>query len=91
MHECTELFSHYQNNIVLYFRFRVLFVRAGTQSGALSSSMKSNNFRNFFIGLTQIFTGFNVLTYCTQIFTMSGTEKSYFLLYQACYQPDGVT
>ena len=69
---------------------RVLFVRAGTQSGALSSSMTSNSFRYSFIGLTQLFTAFNVLTYCHQIFTMSGSEKSSFLLYQACYQPDGV-
>ena len=68
----------------------VLFVRAGTQSGALSSSMTSNSFRYSFIGLTQVFTAFNVLTYCNQIFTMSGSEKSSFLLYQACYQPDGV-
>ena len=80
----------FQSNIVLYFLFRVLFVRAGTQSAALSSSMRSNSFRNFFIGLTQIFTAFNVFTYCTQIFTKSGSEKSYFLLYQACYQPEGV-
>ena len=69
---------------------RVLFVRAGTQSGAPSSLMTSNSFRYSFIGLTQLFTAFNVLTYCNQIFTKSGSEKSSFLLYQACYQPEGV-
>ena len=75
----------------LYFpSCRVLFVRAGTQSGAPPSSMTSNSFRYYFIALTQLFTGFNVLTYFYQIFRKSGAEKSSFLLYQACYQPEGV-
>ena len=89
MDDLIALISPFQKKNIRYLLFRVLFVRAGTQSGALSSSMTSNSFRNFIV-LTQIFTAFNLITYCIQIFTKSGSEKSSFLLYQACYQPEGV-
>ena len=53
--------------------------------------MKTSSFRLFFIGLSQVFTAFNLLTYAIQMYGKSGSERSSFLLYQACYQPDGVS
>ena len=68
--------------------FRVLFLKSSKSIKPISSPLKSNSYLYYCLIICQLFTCFNLGTFFLGISGKSGSDRSNFLIYQACYQPD---